>query len=195
MQEETNNSGLESTIKNLRTDFPNLRFELRNDAICVDVQGYWPVIASQMSDGIWVINEDVKAALPNYVVFKKLEDELMVKDASFNRGAYLVINSPTSRIFTETFDSAWGLKSSPHAFIGRIGFEKSNEDVLMLADVQKPEGFDRINERYETLSYILSRITCIMPSKLNHFLGLSNMYFPLMREYILTELEDGSVFL
>lgn len=80
-----------------------MTIEFTNNAICVRMPGFWAGIASK-SDG-WTVNEKIKSILPNYVIFKAVESELLARDPS-TRGAYLLINGPHSRYLHETHDSA-----------------------------------------------------------------------------------------
>jgi hypothetical protein len=79
-------------------------------------------------------------------VFKHLESQLIREDPLKYRGAYLLVNSPTSRLVYETHDPAWRNKS-PHGFLGRIGLEDSSEEVLVLGDVENPPNFDNLDAR------------------------------------------------
>ncbi|RYG94745.1 hypothetical protein EON65_57010 [archaeon] len=132
-------------IESLRKEFPSLTIEFKNSAICVRMLGFWAGIAGKSVDNNWVVNEEVKSVVRNYVVFKKLESELLQQNPSC-RGAYLLVNSPTSRFVYETHDSA-SRDKEPHGFLGRIGIEDSSEEVLALAGVEKPDNFDNLHAR------------------------------------------------
>jgi len=131
-------------LDKLRNEFPTLTIEYKSSAISVYLLGYWTGIASQNDSGDWVINEDVRSILPNYVLFKSLESELK-KDPS-RRGAYLLVNSPNERFVYETFDPASRDKAN-HGFLGRIGQEESSDEVLVLSAIEKPENFDDLDGR------------------------------------------------
>lgn len=131
-------------LQSLMNDFPTLTIEYKNGTICVRMLGFWSGIASK-STGEWVVNEEVKAILPNFSLFKKLEPELIAKKPSY-RGAYLLVNSPTERFVYETFDSAHRDKN-PQGFLGQIGFDDLNREILILGTIEKPENFDKIYER------------------------------------------------
>ena len=107
--------------------------------------GFWSGIADKRS-GDWVVNEELKSVVRNYVVFKQLESQLIERDPFKYRGAYLLVNSPTTRLVYETFDPAWRNKS-PHGFLGRIGIEDSSEEVLALGAIEKPPNFDNLVAR------------------------------------------------
>ena len=131
----------EQVIAKLKGEFPTLAFQFMNNAICVRMPGCWVEIASK-SDG-WTVNEKVQSLLPNYVIFKHVESELIAQDPD-TRGAYLEINGPCSRFLHETFDSAWRSKYSDLSFVGRIGTEDSSDEVLALSDVEKPTDFETL---------------------------------------------------
>lgn len=115
-------------LRSLKDEFSSLTIEYKNGAICVSILKFWAELAGK-STGDWVVNEEVKSILPNFVVFKQLEAELIAKDPSC-RGAYLLVNSPTERFLCETHDSAWRAKA-PHGFVGKVGIEDSSEEVLL----------------------------------------------------------------
>ncbi len=129
----------EQVLATLREEFPTLTIEFTNNAICVRMPGFWAGIASK-SEG-WKVNERVKSILPNYVIFKALEHDLLVRDPS-TRGAYLLINGPCSRFLHETHDSAWRGRDTELSFVGRIGIEDSSNEVLALSPIAKPNNFD-----------------------------------------------------
>lgn len=135
----------EQVLATLKEEFPTLTIEFTNNAICVRILGTWVGIASK-SDG-WTLDERLKSLLPNYVIFKKVEGELIARDPS-TRGAYLVINGPNSRFLHETFDSAWRDRESDLSVVGRIGIEDCSNDVLTLSLVEKP------NENFDTLQQL-----------------------------------------
>lgn len=97
-------------INSLKKQFPNLQIEFINGTICVEMQGFWCGIAEKTNSG-WEVNEDLKAVIPNYVIFKELEGDLLSKDSTLH-GAYLLVNSETSRFIYETHDAAWRDKKS-----------------------------------------------------------------------------------
>ena len=97
--------------------------------------GNWLVIAARNDDNEWVINEDVYETVRNYDIFKKVEAELMKKHPSY-RGAYLLVNSGNSKYIYETFDGA-SRDHQKNGFIGRIGMEGINLEILMLDAIQK----------------------------------------------------------
>jgi hypothetical protein len=130
-------------LKSLRREFPSLKVDFVNDAICVYVSHFWSSIASRDLNGEWKINENVKSTINNYVIFRKLEIVLLDRDPSY-RGAYLVVNDGDSKSVHETYDSACRAISSDHAFIGRIGRDASSETVLALSNIEKPVDFDEI---------------------------------------------------
>lgn len=115
-------------LRSLKDEFSSLTIEYKNGAICVSTLKFWAELAGK-STGDWVVNEEVKSILPNFVVFKQLEEELIAKDP-FCRGAYLLVNSPTERFLYETHDSAWRAKA-PRGFVGKVGIEDSSEEVLL----------------------------------------------------------------
>ena len=93
----------------------------------------------------WVINEDAYATLRNYEIFKKIEAVLMKQHPSY-LGAYLLVNSVYSKYIYETFDGA-SRDHQKYGFIGRMGMEGLNFDILMLGALQKPLGFDNIAKK------------------------------------------------
>ena len=75
---ETDKQGKE-LLQSLTNDFSTLTIEYKYGTICVRMLGFWSDIASK-STGEWVVNEEVKAILPNFSLFKKLESELIGKN-------------------------------------------------------------------------------------------------------------------
>eukprot|EP00981_Chlorochromonas_danica_P014598 scaffold8384_cov161-Ochromonas_danica.AAC.5 len=140
----------EQLLATLNREFPTLTIEFKNDAISVHMPGFWAGIASK-SDG-WAVNEKLKSILPNYVVFKAVELDLLTRDPS-TRGAYLVINGPSSRFLHETHDSAWRARETDLSFVCRIGIEDSSDEVLVLSPVEKPNNFD-------TRELLLPKLSC-----------------------------------
>lgn len=113
-------------LQSLREEFPSLTIDCKEEAIGVQMLRNWIKIATKTSEG-WVVNEEIKSTLPNYVLFKQLEAKLIAEDPSWY-GAYLLVNNQDARFVYETFDSAWRSKD-PSGFLGRIGIEYSSEDV------------------------------------------------------------------
>lgn len=138
-------SDYEPVVQSLRDEFPTVTINFINEAICVRMLGFWAAIARKMS-GEWEVNEDVRALVRNYVIFKKSEEELLRRDP-LSRGAYLLINDSDSKFFCETQDSAIRNRKSKHSFVGRIGFEGSTEEILLLDALEKPESFDDFPSR------------------------------------------------
>jgi len=115
--------------------------------MCVCIFGFWYSIASKHTEGGWVVNEDIQATVRNNAVFKQIKDDLMKRDPS-KHGTYLVVNSLDSRLLYETQDSTLWDRLSIHSFVGRIEFEDTSEEVLVLGKIGKLEGFDNIGARY-----------------------------------------------
>jgi hypothetical protein len=134
----------QQVLATLKGEFPTLQIEYANNAIRVRIPGSWAGIASK-SDG-WQVNERIKPILPKYVIFKALENDLLERDPS-TRGAYLLIDGPTSRSLHETHDSAWRARRDDHSFVGRIGAEDSSDEVLALSFIEKPTNFDVLSAR------------------------------------------------
>ena len=88
----------------------------------------------------------VNGAIHNYVTFKRCEQDILIKDASY-RGAYLLVNGPESIYICETQDSAFQSRENIHAFIGCIGIEDSSQEILAVSRVEKPDLFDDFNAR------------------------------------------------
>jgi hypothetical protein len=134
----------QQVLATLKGEFPTLRIEYANNSIRVRIPGSWAGIASK-SDG-WQVNERIKPILPNYVIFKALENDLLERDPS-TRGAYLLVDGPTSRSLHGTHDSAWRARRDDHSFVGRIGAVDSSDEVLALSPIEKPTNFDILSAR------------------------------------------------
>jgi hypothetical protein len=117
-------------LQSLKDEFPSLPFDYKNGAIRVCVIRSWCAIADK-SSGDWVVDEDIKPDLHNFVLFKQLEAKLLAEDRLKYSGAYLLVNSPTCRIVYELFDPAFRNKA-PHGYLDRLGREDCSDDVLVL---------------------------------------------------------------
>ena len=127
----TNTTDYEPTMLLLRDEFPSVTISFEKGAICAKMLGFWTAIASKTLAGEWEVNEDIKALVHNYVIFKQAEAGFLSRDPS-SRGAYLLINDSDSKFICETQDSALENMRSSRSFVGRIGLEGSTEDILIL---------------------------------------------------------------
>lgn len=175
-------------LQSFKDEFPSLTIEYKNGAICVRMLGFWSGIASK-STGDWVVNEEVKSILRNFVVFKQLESRLISENPSC-RGAYLLVNNPSKRFVYATHDAAW-LDKNHDGFIGQIGIEDSSEEVLALGAVEKPPHFDDHTARYNRCKRSNSNYN----SSILLFPGTLFIYLFLTTESSAIVPDDGFVFL
>jgi hypothetical protein len=134
----------EPLLQELKNEFPNLEIKFVNNSICVNIQGFWYSVASHENED-WKVNQDAKAIVSNFAVYKATEASLIESNPSC-RGDYLVVNGADSKFLHKTEDSALRGKDGPHSFVGRIGAGEFKEEVLALSVVEKPENFDDIRE-------------------------------------------------
>ena len=126
----------ETLLQELKNEFPNVDIQFVNETICANLEGFWYGIVSK-GDGDWKVNEDAKAIVANYSLFKETEASLIERNPSC-LGEYLVINGPDSKFWAKTEDSALRSKEGPHSFVGRIGAGEFKEEILVLAGKEKP---------------------------------------------------------
>ena len=139
----TTTSDFEHMMQSLKNEFQTVTFDFIKQAICVNILGFWEVIAVRNASCEWTMDENIRTLVRNYVIFQKLEAEILETDPS-TRGGYLLVNSNDSRFFCETMDSAYRKMSGPYSFIGRIGVDNDSEEILALSAVDKSGGIRRI---------------------------------------------------
>ena len=76
---------------------------LNSDVIQVRILRDWIAIAKKILDNNWVIDEDIRLVVRNYVIFKELESDMIENNSSY-RGNYLLVNSLTERFHYESYD-------------------------------------------------------------------------------------------
>ena len=67
-------------LQSLKDQFPTLQIELKNDSICVNMQGFSYSLTRKGSNNELEINEDAIKLTENYVIFTRLEISLLEKD-------------------------------------------------------------------------------------------------------------------
>ena len=118
----------------LKNQFPTLQIKYVNDCICVKMQqGYWHNLTTNDSSNKLVINEEAVKRTENYVIFKQIESNLIEKDPTFYRGAYLVIDNEESRFVHFTKDSAFKSRKHINSY-GKIGLGDCKEEILVLSE-------------------------------------------------------------
>ena len=117
-------------FESLKEEFPSVTFLFENGAIIVRMLRDRYKIAHIGLNNNWVVEEDVRSFISNYIMFKQLESELIEKNSSY-RGNYLLVNGPTERFVYETYDPA-SRDLAPDGFLGCIGIEDSSNDILLV---------------------------------------------------------------
>lgn len=106
-------------LESLKAEYPSLTIEHRNEGIRAVIGTSWIAIATENEACNLVENLNIKEHLHNFVLFKELETQLLQEDPS-HRGAYLLVNSRTSRFLYETFNPAWRARD-PNGYVGLLG--------------------------------------------------------------------------
>jgi hypothetical protein len=119
----------------LRKEFPSVIIDdSKKNLIRVRIFDFWCTLARfDVDNDKWTVREDLKSILPNFVLFKRLQQELLADDPSC-RGSYLLVNDESQRFVYETFDAAWKDKA-PCGFVGKIGTEDTIDTTKDPTDV------------------------------------------------------------